>query len=174
MRGWTLFQYVTVPCERQLSGGGYTCICFGSLTAHWGFSPVNNRIVSLYLRVWESVLRSLWTHVSTESSEYPALLEYLGVVLAGDPAGDSTVLVRDNSKIWRCVNERKSLSNVLLDFCHWLSIMMFEHKGVRKETTGCRSISDFVVVLLVYVLDIQVKRGASCQLIITSHVVKVC
>lgn len=56
--------------------------------------------------------------MSTESSEYPALLEYLGVVLAGDPAGDSTVLVRDNSKIWRCVNERKSLSNVLLDFCH--------------------------------------------------------
>lgn len=50
--------------------------------------------------------------MSTESSEYPALLEYLGVVLAGDPAGDSTVLVR------RCVNERKSLSNVLLDFCH--------------------------------------------------------
>lgn len=112
--------------------------------------------------------------MSNESSEYPALLEYLGGVLAGDPVGDSTVLVRDNSEIWRCVNERKSLSSVLLDFCHCLSIMMFEHKSVHKETTGCRSISDFVVVLLVYVLDIQVKRGASCQLIITSHVVKVC
>lgn len=114
--------------------------------------------------------------MSNESSEYPALLVYLGGVLAGGPAGDSTVLVRDNSEIWRCVNGRKSLSNVLLDFCtnHWLSIMMFEHKGVHKETTGCRSIIDFVVVLLVCVLDIQVKRGASCQLIITSYVVKVC
>lgn len=36
--------------------------------------------------------------MSTESSEYPALLEYLGVVLAGDPAGDSTVLVREQQR----------------------------------------------------------------------------
>ncbi|KAL0182651.1 hypothetical protein M9458_022026, partial [Cirrhinus mrigala] len=115
------------------------------------FTPVDERVVSLRLRVGDRSLTVVCAYGPNGSVEYPAFLD--------SPTGDSVVLlgdfnahVGDSSDTWRGVIGRNGPPDLnpsgvlLLDFCasHGLSITntMFEHKGVHQYT----SMIDFVVV----------------------------
>ena len=135
------------------------------------FSPVNERVVSLRLRVGDRCLTVVSAYGPNGSAEYPTFLETLRGVLEGAPTGDSVVFLGDfnahvgnDSDTWRGVIGRNGPPNLnpsgvlLLDFCasHSLSITntMFKHKGAHRYTwyqsaLGRRS-----------VIDLVVKRGA--------------
>ena len=93
------------------------------------FTPVNERVVSLCLLVWDRSLTVVSAYVSNSSAEYPAFLEFLGGVLESAPTEDSVVLLGDfnahmgsDSVTWRDVIGRNGL-----DFCASHSLWLSGH-----------------------------------------------
>ena len=65
------------------------------LTSVLEFTPVDERVASLHLRVGELVLTVIYAYAPITSSEYPPVLESLEKVQESAPTGDSIVLHED-------------------------------------------------------------------------------
>uniref|UniRef100_A0AAV2LJD1 Endonuclease/exonuclease/phosphatase domain-containing protein n=1 Tax=Knipowitschia caucasica TaxID=637954 RepID=A0AAV2LJD1_KNICA len=148
--GWTLHFSGVSRGERRRAG--VAILIAPHLSRHvLEFSPVNERVASLRLRVGDKSLIVVTAYGPNSSAEYPTFLESLGGVLDGAPPGDSVILLGDfnahvvnASDTWRGVIGKNGPPDLnpsgvqLLDFCasHSLSITntMFEHKGVHQCT----------------------------------------
>ncbi|KAI3353183.1 hypothetical protein L3Q82_019737, partial [Scortum barcoo] len=133
-RGWTLHYSGVAQGERRRAGVGL--LIAPQLSRHvLEFTPVNERVASLRLRVGDRSLAVVCAYGPVNSStEYPGLLGVPGRVTG--------------LSITNTMFEHKGVHHQ----CTW-----------HQDTLGRRSMIDFVVVssdLRPYVLDTRVKRGA--------------
>ncbi|TWW75468.1 hypothetical protein D4764_13G0001300 [Takifugu flavidus] len=115
------------------------------------FTPVNERVASLRLRVGGRILTVVCAYGPNSSSAYPPFLESLEGVRESAPSGGSLVFLGDfnahvgnDSVTWRGVIGKNGPPDLnpsgvlLLDFCARLRLSikntLFMHKGVHMCT----------------------------------------
>ena len=93
-RGWTLFYSGVARGERRRAGVGL--LIAPQLSRHvLEFTPVNERVAFLRLRVRDRSLTVVSAYGLNSGAEYLAFLESLAGVLESAPTGDSVVLLGD-------------------------------------------------------------------------------
>ncbi|TWW73457.1 hypothetical protein D4764_15G0008510 [Takifugu flavidus] len=148
-RGWTLYHSGVADGERRKAG--VAILVAPQLSACiLEFTPVDERVASLRLRVGGRILTVVCAYGPSSSSAYPPFLESLDGVLESAPSGGSLVLLGDfNAHIG---NDSVTWRGIKASTCTW-----------HQDTLGRRLMIDFVVVssdLRPCVLDTRVKRGA--------------
>ena len=130
-RGWTLFHSGVAHGERRRAGVGL--FIAPKLSCHaLAFCPVNERVVSLRLRVGNRSLTVVSAYGPNSSADYPTFLKALGGVLESDPTRDSIILLGDfnahmdsDCVTWRGVIGRKGLPIwTPVVFCCWTSELL--------------------------------------------------